>query len=48
MGRNRLPDDERKERISLRLPKGLIDKIKKMGSIQSIIEKILSDYFRRK
>lgn len=38
MGRKRLPDDLRKEHISIRLPKYLIDFIKKHFNFNNYIE----------
>jgi predicted DNA binding CopG/RHH family protein len=47
MGRDRLPEDERKEIITIRLPKWLIEKIKKQGSIQNYIENLLNKYIKK-
>lgn len=47
MGRKRLPEDERKEQVNIRLPKWVIDKIKEMGSLQEIIETLIIKTFKK-
>lgn len=47
MGRKRLPEDERREFVGIRLPKWLIDRIKEKGKLQTVIEGILLKVFKR-
>lgn len=45
MGRKRLPEENRKEMFTIRLPKKLIEKIKAHKAYTVIVEKILKEYF---
>lgn len=48
MPRKRLPDDERKEIFSIRLQKWIIDRLRQETNYNSIIEKLLLNYFKKK
>lgn len=48
MGRKRLNKNEVKERISIRLKKKTIEKIKKQGTLQEVIECIVEKKFNDK
>jgi len=47
MGRNRLPEDERKDKVPLRLPTWLIERIKADGKVQEVIERILTKHYKK-
>ena len=47
MPRHRLPEDERKEILPIRLKKKIIDDIKKMGNPSEIVEKAIKQYISR-
>lgn len=46
MGRLRLEPEKLKKRISIRLEQRLIDEIKKNGTLQQEIEKIVTNYYK--
>lgn len=46
MGRKRL-GDERRMFVALRLPKEIIETVKKYGTITEIIEKAVREYIKR-
>lgn len=48
MGRRRLPEEERKEFVGIRIPKWLKDRILEDGSLQEVIEKILKNFYKNK
>jgi hypothetical protein len=41
MGRRPLPDRERREPVTIRLPKWMLEKLKKKGKISRIIEEMV-------
>ncbi|GAV16094.1 hypothetical protein [Paenibacillus sp. NAIST15-1] len=45
--RPRIPEEDRKERVGLRLPKWMIDEIMKEGSLQEVIERKLSKIYKK-
>lgn len=47
MGRKRLPEQDRREFVGIRLPKWMVDKIREKGKIQEVIESILMRIFRK-
>jgi hypothetical protein len=47
MGRNRLPEDEKRKLINLKLPPNLIKSIKEIGRITQVIEKAIIEYINR-
>lgn len=48
MGRKRKNENQLKQRISIRLKKKTIEKIKKEGTIQEVIEDIVEQNFNKK
>lgn len=48
MGRKQLPQDQRKDKFSLRIRKELIDKLRKIDNYNSLIERLIEDYLRDK
>ena len=48
VGRKRLPDSERREKITLRLPKATIERIQEQGIITEVIEMAIEEYLRTK
>lgn len=48
MGRKRLPAEEVKRRISIRLKKETIDEIKKESSLQEFIEQLVNEKLGQK
>lgn len=48
MPRKRLPEDERRELITFRLPKKLITELKEQQGYNSIVEKLIVEYLRKK
>lgn len=47
MGRRRLDEKDKKIHVGIRLPKWMVEKIKEKGSVQEVIEKILSKIFKK-
>lgn len=47
MPAHRLPEGERKEHTGLKLRKKVIDAIRKRGSLQEIVEKLVEDYVKK-
>jgi hypothetical protein len=47
MGRDRKPEKEVKEVVTIRLPRWLIDKIKEHGTLQKYIENLLNKYIKK-
>lgn len=48
MPNKRLPEGERKNKVGLRLPQWMIDEIKEIGTIQTVIEGILRKHIKKK
>lgn len=48
MGRKRLPENEKRENVVIRLPKWMILKIKEKGSITKILEELIRKYLKLK
>ena len=48
MGRRRVDPDERKELITIRLPKKLIDELRSIENYTALVETLLKDHFRKK
>lgn len=46
--RNRLPENERKEAVSIRLKKEIIDQLSKHGKLQDVIEKACIQFLKKK
>lgn len=46
MGRKRLPDSERREKITLRLPRATIERIQEQGTVTEVIEKAIEEYLK--
>lgn len=47
MPRHRLPEDQRRDAVTFRLPKYLIDWVTSKGNLGKVIEKILLEEFNR-
>jgi len=47
LGRKRLPEEERKEKVGLRLRKKVIEALLKQGTVQDILEKLAEDYVKK-
>lgn len=47
MGRKPLPEDERKDRITIALPRWMINKLREIDNYNEIIYKILLKYIKR-
>lgn len=43
----RLPEGERKERVSIRLKKKIIEELVKRGTLQEVIERIINEYLKK-
>lgn len=48
MGRKRIPEEELKKRISIRLKNSTVEEIKKYGTLQKMIESIVEEWLRNK
>lgn len=48
MGRKPVPEKERKELLTIRLPRYLIEKLRDIENYNNLIEKLLKDYFNKK
>jgi len=45
LGRKRLPPEERKEVVTIRLPKNQVDRLQEMGGVNNSIKMILNNFF---
>ena len=47
MGRNRIPPELRKEKLTIALPKWMIDELRKKKNYNSLIYDILTEYVKK-
>jgi hypothetical protein len=48
LGNKRLPEEDRKNKIGIRLPQWMIDQIRETGTLQEVIEGILRKHIKKK
>jgi hypothetical protein len=48
LGMKRLPEEDRKNKIGIRLPQWMIDQILETGTLQEVIEAILRKHIKKK
>lgn len=48
MGRKPIPEDDRKQNITLRLTRKIIEKMRQEENYNAIVQKLLEEYFKMK
>jgi hypothetical protein len=47
LGTKRIPEEDRKQKIGIRLPQWMIDQIRETGTLQEVIEGILRKHIKK-
>lgn len=48
MGRKRLPEDQKKVGITLRITKAVVDQLKEIDNYNSLVEKLIVDFLKNR